>query len=76
MPIETIVVPADRSDSALDLQTDFIFGGNDRTKIKKKFFDGIKSVVPGRYINIALPSFIAGSEHLALSRLWRPLYEI
>ena len=28
MPIETIVAPVDKSNPALDLQIDFIFGGN------------------------------------------------
>ena len=46
MPIETIVAPLGKSDPALDLQADIIFGGIGGAKINR-FLDYIESIVNG-----------------------------
>ena len=42
MLIETIIAPVDNSDSAFDLQTDIICGGNRGAKINKENLDKFK----------------------------------
>ena len=44
MPIETIVAPVGKSNSAFELQTDIIFVGNGGAKINK-FLDYMNSMV-------------------------------
>ena len=54
LPIKTLVVPIGKSDPALGLRTDIIFGGNVGAKINK-FLDYIKTMVTCRNLRINTP---------------------